>query len=158
MLPQLARTVLAEFDSMDKQLQAAVTALPLTAVTYSSPPKAVLKKRDRDHCEKIEELTGLNADLTAENTTLQGTLQQEVHFWKKNSQEFSRNFLTKMPAIFLHFHFSTDSLTAPSSFFYADSPGRAQEEETRSRRQDEAQVIQGEEGSGGGLCAWWSPG
>jgi hypothetical protein len=105
MLPQLARTVLAEFDSMDKQLQAAVTALPLTAVTSPSPPKAVLKKRDRDHCEKIEELTGLNADLTAENTTLQGTLQQEVHFWEKKIPGIFQKFSHENACHFFAFSF-----------------------------------------------------
>ena len=78
MLPQLARTVLAEFDSMDKQLQATVTALPLEAVTKPSPTKALLKKRDRTSCEKIEELTGAVASLEAKNTTLQGALRDEV--------------------------------------------------------------------------------
>ena len=78
MLPQLARTVLAEFDSMDKQLQATVTALPLEAVTKPSPTKALLKKRARTSCEKIEELTGAVASLEAENTTLQGALRDEV--------------------------------------------------------------------------------
>ena len=73
MLPRLARLVLAEFDLMDRQLQAAVDELPMEALTGPSPSKAELKKRNRESIETIEVLTTENASLTS-------ALKKEVIF------------------------------------------------------------------------------
>ena len=63
MLPRLARRILNEFGTMYAQLQVAVDALPIAAVTGPSPTKSVLKKMNLDLTAETDALSALNADL-----------------------------------------------------------------------------------------------
>jgi hypothetical protein len=63
MLPRLARHTLSEFCTLYAQLQVAVDALPMAAVTGPSPTKAALKKKNVDLAAENGALTALNADL-----------------------------------------------------------------------------------------------
>ena len=63
MLPQLTRHVLRKWSTMYGQLQVAVHALPMAAVTGPSPTKAKLKKMNIDLVAENDALSALNADL-----------------------------------------------------------------------------------------------
>ena len=63
MLPQLTRHVLRKWSTMYGQLQVAVHALPMAAVTGPSPTKAKLKKMNIDLVAENGALSALNADL-----------------------------------------------------------------------------------------------
>jgi hypothetical protein len=63
MLPQLARRILSEFDTMYAQLQVAVDVLPMAAVTGPSPTKSALKKMNLDLAAENDALIAVNADL-----------------------------------------------------------------------------------------------
>ena len=62
-LPQLARRILSEFGTMYAQLQAAVDALPMAAVTGPSPTKCALKKMNVGLAAENDALTALSAEL-----------------------------------------------------------------------------------------------
>jgi hypothetical protein len=63
---------------MNAQLQVAVDALPMSAVTGPSPTKAALKKENVDLAAKNGALTALNADLAAENADLHSDVDRKV--------------------------------------------------------------------------------
>ncbi len=71
MLPQLTRHVLRKWSTMYGQLQVAVHALPMAAVTGPSPTKAKLKKMKIDLVAENDALSALNADL-------QSTIDEKV--------------------------------------------------------------------------------
>ena len=99
MLPQLARHILTKFGTMYAQLQAAVDALPMAAVTGPSPTKSELKKKNIGLATKIDALTAVNADLAAENDDLQSAVDRKVctsyHalYIGTRSSDFSSDFL-----------------------------------------------------------------
>ena len=64
MLPRLARRVLSKFGTMYAQLQVAVDALPIVAVTKPSPTKSALKKMILDLAAENDALSALNAQST----------------------------------------------------------------------------------------------
>ena len=63
MLAKLARRILTEFGTMNAQLQVAVDALPMAAVTGPSPTKSAQKKVNADLAAKNDALTARNAEL-----------------------------------------------------------------------------------------------
>ncbi len=63
MLPQLARRILGEFSTVYAQLQAAVDAFHMAAVTGPSPTKCALKKMNVGLAAENDALTALSADL-----------------------------------------------------------------------------------------------
>ena len=73
MLPQLARMAQAEFKDMDRQLQAAVDAMPMETATAPSPSKAEVKR------QKAELMVDL-AETQAELAETQQSLDAEVGF------------------------------------------------------------------------------
>ena len=73
MLPLLARMAQAEFKDMDRQLQAAVDAMPMETATAPSPSKAEVKR------QKAELMVDL-AETQAELAETQQSLDAEVGF------------------------------------------------------------------------------
>ncbi len=63
MLPRLARGILSAFGTLYAQLQVAVDALPIAAVTGPSPTKSAPKKMNFDLAAENDALSALNADL-----------------------------------------------------------------------------------------------
>ena len=88
MTPQLARMVQAEFEDMDRLLQAAVNVMSMKVVTAPSPSKAEVKR------QKAGLMMDL-ADVRAELAVTRHSLDAEVTF-----QDFSANMSENFPHIY----------------------------------------------------------
>jgi len=123
MIPRLARHVLNEFGTMYAQLQAAVDALPMAAVTGPSPTKAKLKKANEGLAAKNTALSADHAALTARYIDLQCSLERKVctlvRYLYDTVDEFSLDF----SGFFLIF-FMISSIFVPPPYRSAPRPAR----------------------------------